>query len=131
MAASTLAIKAASFTDVDTSGGDSLDLVATTASGAIYRLSSRALALPLQVEFQYKIGSPGQKGNDNLKVIITNAVQNSSTKEVLVMRCAMDLSVPRDPTVFVDADVQYMLGYLASIVGKSAHRVAISNGSVV
>lgn len=130
MAASTLVVKD-TFTDVDTSGGTTFALVSTTANGALYRLSSRALQLPLSIEFAYKLGTPGQKGNDSLKVVIADTLQNATTKEVMQLRANLELSVPRDAATVTDAYITQIMGFMASIIGKSAHRTAIADASVV
>lgn len=79
-----------------TLNGVTYSLVAQTSNGAVYKNSARSLALPQTLEFQYNVGNPGAKGNDQLKVTLRNAVQNSTTGIVSVGSLAVTISVPRD-----------------------------------
>lgn len=71
-------------------------LVGSTATGALYKDVSRSLALPRTLEFQYNVGNPGAKGNDHLRIILKDTVQNSSTGIISVGSLSIDVSVPRD-----------------------------------
>jgi len=130
MATSPLVLKGRTIADVVTTSGTNFTLVSQTATGAIYRDSTRSLSLPCACEFQYKLGSPGQRGNDSLKIIITDAKVATLTNEIVVLRTVLEMSVPRQTNTIADTDIQDHLGYLTSIIGIQANRVAFSDAAV-
>jgi hypothetical protein len=70
--------------------------VGSTADGALYKDTSRALSLPRTLEFINKVGAPGSKGNDRLSFVFRNTVQNSTTGLFSTGSLKLEVSVPRD-----------------------------------
>lgn len=91
-------------------------LCGSTDRGAIYRVSSRALALPQSLEFQFILGPAGALGNDKLIVKLNNTLQNETTGKVVVLGAKLEVSVPRDATVSTDTYVKDILHELGSLL---------------
>lgn len=101
-------------------------LVGNTSDGAIYRLTSRALALPLELKFQYKLGNPGSDGNDKVIVVISDSRRNTTTGKVSTGRLYMELSAPRDTTAWVDGSSEHLFAYIANLL-TSANRAFLAD----
>jgi len=71
-------------------------LVGQTPDAAVYRNVNRSLALPQSLDFKFKLGSPGAKGNDKITVTLRDTVQNSTTGVVSTATLAINVSIPRD-----------------------------------
>lgn len=65
-------------------------------SSALFKDATRELSLPRELKFQFKLGNPGSKGNDQIISTLTNAVENATTGVVSVGSIKIICSVPRD-----------------------------------
>jgi hypothetical protein len=104
-------------------------LVSQTENGAQFRDATRALALPRSLNFQYKIGNPGAKGNDKLIVTLKDTVQNATTGLVSTGSAKLEVSVPRDSawTTTFSEDLMAQMANLLSdtAIGKIADAIVV------
>lgn len=70
--------------------------IGSSASGASYRDTTRALSTPRTLDFDTKIGNPGSKGNDKVKVVLRDSVQNSGSGLTSTASAVLEISIPRD-----------------------------------
>lgn len=71
-------------------------LVGQNENSAFYKNTDRELSLPQELRFQYKLGNPGSKGNDQIICKLKNTVENDTTNLISVGSVTVTLSVPRD-----------------------------------
>lgn len=90
-------------------------LAGQSATGALYKVATRSLALPKTMTFDFKLGSPGSLGNDKLVVTIADTVQNSTTGKVVTASAKLEVSVPRDAAV-TETVVADLLAHFTSLM---------------
>lgn len=65
-------------------------------TSALYKDATRELALPRTLRFQFKLGNPGAKGNDQIIMKLNNSVENATSGLVSTGSVSVVLSIPRD-----------------------------------
>jgi len=92
-------------------------LAGSTGRGAEYKLTSRALSLPLTLKIDFQVGATGSKGNDHLIVTIANTVQDSSGV-IGTGSVKIDVSVPRN-SGWTGTDTDDLLAYVQSFLSDA------------
>lgn len=103
-------------------------LVSQHAKGAQFKLVTRALALPLSLDFNYQVGEPGSKGNDRCIVTLRDTVQNGTTGVVSTGSVKVEISIPRD-SAWVSPYTENLLSSLVQLL-TSGNREKIADAIV-
>lgn len=127
---------AASFTLKDSANADVVfSLVGSTPKSAQYKLVSRALSLPLILEFLMNIGDPQSLANDKYVITLRNTVNNTGSqpgKSTGSLKC--EISIPRDASwtnsLTQDLLQEFCSIFLASTGAAGGRVVAVSEGIV-
>jgi len=104
-----------------------LTLIGQTAAGGEYRDVSRALAAPLSLQFNNKIGPVNSKASDKLVVSLRDVRINTETSQAFLNQARTEITVSRDPQNPATA-VEDMLAMLADLFGNANFRAEIANG---
>jgi hypothetical protein len=72
------------------------DIVGHTPTASLYKNTLRSLSLPQTLDYQYKLGVPGAKGNDKIIVNLKNTVQDGTTNEFFTGSVKVEISLPRN-----------------------------------
>lgn len=105
-------------------------VVGTTARGASFKDTTRALALPLSLDINFIVGAPGTKANDKLVVTFRNSVINDDTAEVSTGSAKLEVSVPRDTAAWTGDATENLLAFVSDLLSDSGRRASIADGMV-
>jgi hypothetical protein len=92
-------------------------LVGNTNRGAEYRDTTRALSLPYSLTIENQVGNSGAKGNDHVKIKISNTVADADGVTA-VGSISVDLSIPRN-TGWTGTNSDDLLAVLASFLSDA------------
>lgn len=104
-----------------------LTLIGQTVSGGEYRDVTRALAAPLSLQFNYKIGPTNSKASDKLVVSLRDVRINTETSQAFLNQVRSEVTVSRDPQNPATA-VEDLLALIADLFGNANFRAEIANG---
>jgi hypothetical protein len=95
-----------------------LTLIGQTSAGAVYKLATRTLSTPFQLEYVYKIGAPGAKGNDKIIFTLRDTLNNATTGLHHTGSVKVEVSIPRD-SVYTEVKSKDLFSYAASILSDA------------
>lgn len=101
----------------DASGTLTIELVSTSESGSVYRVSGRDLSVPYGMEVRRVLTQPSATGNDHIKVRLFRTEKHASTNKPATMQVLLDISVPKDNTVLNKTEQRKLVVALASLLG--------------
>lgn len=100
-------------------------LVSTTAIGARYMASGRAISCPYTIEIVRKL-NPNGTGNDHVGLRIARTEQNVTTGKLATCQFLLDISIPKDQSIITQVVQKELGAILASIFNESTAMEATS-----
>jgi len=102
-------------------------LIGQTSAGGEYRVVTRALAAPMSLQFNYKIGPTNSKASDKLVVSLRDVRINTDTNQAFLNQCRLETTVSRD-SQNPATEVEDLLALLGDLLSNANFRAEIADG---